>query len=86
MRSRLELSVPVVIAVVVAGCGGHKITSAHAAALLKADEPTWTRVVCRPYAGGSYWDYACRIRSTIAALFSFEVKVNDSRIVDRSAP
>jgi len=86
MRSLLTSTLLVLMAVALAACGGHKITASRAAALLKAEEPTWQRVACRPYSGGSYWDYTCRVKSRVASPFSFEVKVDGSRIVDQSAP
>lgn len=68
-----------------AGCFASRISASRAAAILKSAEPSWRRVVCRPYKG-DYWDYTCRVETRNAARFSFAVKVDGSGITDQSAP
>jgi hypothetical protein len=72
-----------------AGCFDSKIDRFRAAVILKTTEGagTWKEVTCRPWHGtDDYWDYSCRVESTRAKPFSFEIKVNGSRITDQSGP
>jgi hypothetical protein len=71
------------------GCFSSKINRFQAADILKATEGagTWKKVVCRPWHGtDGYWDYSCRVESTRAKPFSFEIKVDGSRVTDQSGP
>jgi hypothetical protein len=72
----------------VAGCFATKISASRTEAILIHEGGgSWNRVRCTPFrGGGGYWDYTCRVQSTIASPFSFEVKVNRSGIVDQSGP
>lgn len=64
-----------------AGCFTPKISASRTATILKSTEPSYRRVICRPYKG-SGWDYICVVDSSIAGRFTTVVKVNGSGIVD----
>ena len=64
-----------------AGCFTSKISASRTAAILRNNEPSYRRVICRPYKG-SGWDYTCVVDSSIAGRFTAVVKVNESGIVD----
>ena len=82
----LVVGVGLVIGVLyLAGCFASRISPSRAAAILKSGEPSWRRVICRSY-NGDYWDYTCHVDTRNARVFSFEVKVNGSGIIDQSAP
>ena len=71
------------------GCFNSKISRSRAAAILKKSEGagTWKKVACVPWRGtDGYWDYACRVESTRARPFTFEIKVSGSGITDQSGP
>lgn len=65
-----------------------KISRYRAAAILKREGGgTWKKVTCGPWHGADgYWDYSCRVESTRAEPFSFEIKVSGSGITDQSGP
>jgi hypothetical protein len=70
------------------GCFDSKIDRFRAASILKAEGGgTWKKVTCRPFDGpGGYWDYTCRVESTRAQRFSFDIRVTRSGIAEQSAP
>ena len=83
------LAIVLTLAVLVlGGCFNSKISRGRAATILKREGGgTWKSVVCKPWHGtDGYWDYACRVVSTRAEPFSFEIKVNGSGITDQSGP
>lgn len=65
-----------------AGCGGGKLTAQQAARYFSSHAAKGVRVSCHPASNG--WDYACRVKDPGIPAITTEIDVNAHEITDSS--